>query len=94
MLLQKINDIIKYAENNNKQGYILAVDHKKCFDSVSHNYNDYAFKSFGFGIDLTRWVQLLIPNGKSCVNNGRWLTKFYKLEQGLSVFTTDLPCGR
>ena len=89
-LLRQIDDIIQYAENNNKQGYILAVDYKKCFDSVSHSYIDYAFKSFGFGINFTRWVQLLTRNGKSCVNNGGWLTKFYNLEQGLKQ---GCPCS-
>ena len=29
-------------------------------------------------------------NGQSCVNNGGWLTKFYKLEQGLKQ---GCPCS-
>ena len=82
-LLRQIDDLIAYAESNNIQGHILAVDYHKCFDSVSHKYIEHAFQKFGFPETFIKWMQILMRNGKSCINNGGWLTDFYKLEQGL-----------
>ena len=82
-ILRQIDDILQYAEDHKKIGYMLAIDFKKCFDSVSHKYVKYAFQLFGFGNYFSHWIQTIITKGQNCVNNGGWLTNYFNLEQGL-----------
>ena len=89
--IRAINDIIEYHETNMKEGYLLAIDFQKCFDSVSHTYVKYAMQKFGFKENLIKWVMLITKNGESCINNGGWFSNFYNLEQGLKQGCPNSP---
>ncbi len=89
-MLRQIDNITEYAELTKIKGYILAIDFHKCFDSVSHKYIVYALSKFGFGDYIIGCIKMLMVNGKSCINNGGWLTPFYELEQGLKQ---GCPCS-
>ena len=89
--IRAINDIIEYHETNMIEGYLLAIDFQKCFDSVSHDYLKFAMKKFGFKENMIKLVMLITNNGESCINNGGWITNFYKLEQGLKQGCPNSP---
>ena len=82
-LIRQIDDIIHFSEKNEIPGYLFSIDFHKCFDSVSHEYIEYAFQLFGFKEGFRSMVATLTSKGKSCVNNGGWLTDFYSIERGL-----------
>ena len=44
-----IDDLIKFAEEQNFDGILLAVDTEKAFDSVDHNFIFTSLKNIGFG---------------------------------------------
>ena len=47
-----IDDLLKYAKDENIDGILFAADIEKAFDSVDHNFMLAALKSFGFGNDF------------------------------------------
>ena len=44
-----IDDLLKYAENENIDGILFAADIKQAFDSVDHNFIYASLKKFEFG---------------------------------------------
>ena len=89
-LIRQIDDIIQVAEEESVSGHLLSVDYKKCFDSVSHKYILFAVKQFGFRENFSSLIEILMRGGKSCINNGGWLTEFYELNKGLKQ---GCPCS-
>ncbi|GFR75322.1 reverse transcriptase [Elysia marginata] len=81
--IRQIGDVLQMAKIKGTSGYILALDFSKCFDRVSHDYIVYSLQKFGFGENFIKWIRILMSNGRSCINNGGWLTDFFDLEQGL-----------
>ena len=55
-----IDDLLKYAENENIDGILFAADIEKAFDSVDHNFIYASLKKFGFGKDFVQWIKNLI----------------------------------
>ena len=49
-----IDDLLKYAENENIDGMLFAADIEKAFDSVDHNFIYGSLKKFGFGKDFVQ----------------------------------------
>ena len=47
-----IDDLLKYAEDENGNGILFAADIKKVFDSVDHNLIYASLKRFLFGKDF------------------------------------------
>ena len=49
-----IDDLLKYAEDENIDGILFAADIEKAFDSVDHNFMFAALKIFGFRNDFVQ----------------------------------------
>ena len=64
-----IDDLLKYAEDENVDGILFAADTEKAFDSVNHNFMFAALKRFGFGNDFVRWIKTISKKSQSCVMN-------------------------
>ena len=54
-----IDDLLKYAEEENSDGILFAADIEKAFDSVDHNFIYATLKKFGFGSDFIQWIKTL-----------------------------------
>ena len=65
--LRTIDDLIEYWNLKNKPGILLALDFQKAFDSISKKYMVAAFKKFGFGPTLQKWVEVLFANTRSSI---------------------------
>ncbi len=83
MNICKVQDIIDFAENNNKQWVILFLDFQKAFDSVSHLFLMMLLRMMGFLAEYTTWILLLYTNASSMVINKGWLLSKFSLSRGV-----------
>ena len=65
------------TEMVNKEGFILAMDIEKSFDSSYHTFLVSVLKKFGFGTNFIDWIQVLINGQESCVLNARNTTPYF-----------------
>ena len=65
-----ISDILEMSESLNLKGYIVTVDIKKSFDSLSHSFLLSCLKKYGYGNDFIKSVEMLLECQKSCIING------------------------
>ena len=77
-----IDELLKYAEDENIDGILFAADIEKAFDSVDHNFTFVALKRFGFGNDFVRWIKTIFKKSQSCVINNGTSTGYFNLERG------------
>ena len=77
-----IADIIETSDLENIEGYLLAIDFEKAFDSLNHNLLIAALEKFGFGCDFIDWIKILINKQESCVINNGKTTTYFNLERG------------
>ena len=77
-----IDDLLKFAEEENLDGIIFAADIEKAFDSVDHNFIFASLKKFGFGDNFVQWVRTIFENSESCIMNSETSTGCFKLERG------------
>ena len=81
--IRTLDDIICVTDKNNKVGMIVSLDFAKAFDSIDHSTILGALKKFNFGENFISMVKTLMENNVSCVQNGGWLSGFFKIERGI-----------
>ena len=64
-----IGDIIETCNLEKLEGHLVAIDFKKAFDSLNHNFLITALEHYGFGNDFIEWIKILPKNQESCVIN-------------------------
>ena len=77
-----IDDLLKYAENENIDRILFAADIEKAFDSVDHNFMYASLKKFEFGKYFVQWIKTLFKNSQSCVMNNGTSTRYFSVERG------------
>ena len=77
-----ISDTLEISKVFNLRGYIVTVDIKKAFDSLSNSFSLACIKKIGFGHDFIRWVKILIESQESCIINAGTTTSYFNLEKG------------
>lgn len=82
-VIRTIDDVINYLNVTGKAGYLLALDYKKAFDTISKSFMLQAFKTFGFKTNFVKWVQVLINGTNSCINHGGWLSESFAINCGI-----------
>ena len=80
--IRLVDDLLKYAEEENSDRILFAADIKKAFDSVDHNFIFATLNKFGFGSDFIQWIKTLFKNSQSCVMNNGNSTRYFSLERG------------
>jgi exonuclease III len=74
---------IAFCREKELSGAVLAVDMSKAFDSLSHKFMNEVFKFFGFGPNITRWINVFGCNRQACIIlDGGEYSRFFKLERG------------
>ena len=76
-----IADILETTNLENIEGYLLAINFEKAFDSLNHNLLIAVLEKYGFGHDFVDWIKILLKNQKSCVMNGGHATHYFNLER-------------
>ena len=80
--IRLVDDLLKYAEEENSDGILFEADIEKAFDSVGHNFIFATLNKFGFGSDFIQWIKTLFKNSQSCVMNNGNSTGYFNLERG------------
>ncbi len=83
MNIHKIQDVIDFAETNNKQWVILFLDFQKAFDSALHLFLMTLLRIMGFPTEYIAWILLLHTNASSMVWNKGWLLSRFSLGRGI-----------
>ena len=65
-----ISDIWEISNLLVLEGFLVAVDIEKAFDSVNHCFLLQILRKFGFGIDFVSWIKTILNNQESCIING------------------------
>ena len=78
-----IDDILFHASNNSFNGYLVAVDFEKAFDSVSHGFLQKVLEIFGFGTTFRKWIKVLYTGACSCVMNDGHSTGYFEIQRGV-----------
>ena len=66
----------------NTEGYLLAIDIEKAFDSVDHHFLLAILEKYGFKKNFLTWIETLLNNQESCIINGGITTHCFKLKKG------------
>ena len=69
-VIRTIDDLINYLNRIKRAGYILAVDFREAFHSISKYILSHVFRAFGFSADIQKWVSVLTKGTASCINHG------------------------
>ena len=72
---------IEITDILNKEGFLVAMDIEKAFDSLDHTFLISVLKKFGFGNNFVNWIETLISKQESCVINGGDTTQYFHLER-------------
>ncbi|MEM7298240.1 MAG: reverse transcriptase family protein, partial [Bacteroidota bacterium] len=80
--IQVVKDAREYLLKEDKPGYLLCVDLKQAFDSISFEFMDEAMKSYGFPPEFINWIRILRNNTEKCVMNNGYSTKYFKVGRG------------
>ena len=64
-------------------GLILAIDFRKAFDSINHEYIKSVMKKINFGKDICEWIQLFFNDREGRIIMEGHLTEKISLEQGV-----------
>ena len=75
--LKLLCDIMYYLKTRNLPALLVSIDFGEEFDSISWLYMQKAFRSFGFGNDVCRWISSFYTFIKSSLLvNGKVSTSF------------------
>ena len=77
-----ISDIIETTKIRNIEGFLVAMDIVKAFDSLDHNFVITSLEKYGFDQILILWVKILLNDQESYVINGGKTTKYFMFGRG------------
>ena len=61
---------------------LVTMDIQKAFDSVNHKFLTLTLKRYGFGRTFIKRIGILLITQESCIINGGFTTKYFKLDKG------------
>ena len=77
-----ISDVIEIAKIEKLEGFLVAMDIEKAFDSLEHNFLIFTLEKYGFSKNFILRVKILLRDQESCVINGSTATKYFSLGRG------------
>ncbi|GFR59297.1 reverse transcriptase [Elysia marginata] len=81
--IRLIDDIIKYAGEENIEGMTVSLDYQKAFDSVNKHTILAALRRFNFGPRFISYINTILANTQSSVENGGWHSQWFPTERGV-----------
>ena len=77
-----ISDVIEIAKIKKLNGFLVAMDVEKAFDSLDHNFLILTLQKYSFDKNFILWVKILQRYQESCVINGGTTKKYFALGRG------------
>jgi endonuclease/exonuclease/phosphatase family metal-dependent hydrolase len=81
--LRTILDIVEERDQLNKDGLLISIDFEKAFDSLSWEFLNKALKTYNFGSDFIKWVQICYTDISSCVVNYKQASSYFDIRKGV-----------
>ena len=81
--IRTIDDILLLTRKYESEGIMTNLDFKKAFDSVEKEAILKTLELFNFGPYFIDMVKTLIANTESSVQNGGWISTWFKTERGI-----------
>lgn len=81
--IRLIDDILNCYKRKNEHGMMISLDFQRAFDTVAKAAILESLQQFNFGPYFINLVKTIITNTESCVQNGGWISKFFKTERGI-----------
>ena len=75
-------DIILYTSQDEEPSWLLALDFKKAFDSVSWECIIETLELFGFGDNFLTWIKAIYNETEACVTNNGYNTSWFYPTRG------------
>ena len=75
--MRLIPDVIEIAKIKKFDGFLVAMDIEKAFDSLDHNFLILTLEKYGFGKHFILWVKILLRDQDSSVINVGTTTKYF-----------------
>ena len=82
VLLNVIN-MIEEAGRSKKSALLVAIDFRKAFDSINHDFIDTCLETFNFGPSFRGWVKLFFNNRQTYLLMNGYMEEKINLEQGV-----------
>ena len=77
-----ISDVIEIAKIKKFEGFLVATNIEKAFDSFDHNFSILTREKYGFDETFILSVKISLRDQESCVINGDTTTKYFSLGRG------------
>ena len=79
---RRLIDVLQTTDVLKLSVMLVTMDIQKAFDSVNHKFLTLALKRYGFGRTFIKRIGILLINQESCIINGGFTTKYFKLDKG------------
>ena len=74
---------VDFLETNKKPGLLFFADFQKAFDSLSHTFIIDCLKSFNFGPDLIKWIEIFYNDIFSNIINNGFMSDQFQIQKGV-----------
>ena len=81
--IKTIEGVIHFIREHKLDGYILAIDFEKAFDSIEWDYLWKGLETFGYPDAYIKLIKVAYNNMEACVLNGGTTTKFFRITRGV-----------
>ena len=81
--IKTIEGVINFIRENKLDGYILAIDFEKAFDSIEWEYLWKSMEAFGYPEAYIRLIKVAYNNMEACVINGGTTTRYFRITRGV-----------
>ena len=81
--IKTIEGVIHFIRENKLDGYILAIDFEKAFDSIEWEFLWKSLESFGFPDAYIKLIKTAYNNMEACVINGGSTTNYFRITRGV-----------
>lgn len=82
-ITMSIRDTIWYMKEKNEDGYVISLDFEKAFDRVEHEYLFEVLRSFGFGENFIKWIEILYKGALTKIKCNGFLTDCFKITRSI-----------
>ncbi len=72
-----------YMKDKSEDGYVISLDFEKAFDRVEHGYLIEVLRSFGFGENFIKWIEILYKGALTRIKCNGFLTDCFKITRSI-----------
>ena len=81
--IRKILDLIQKADEEDLEAFILSVDFMKCFDKIEIPAIQGALEYFGFGQEITKWLNITYTGFQAKIQNNGYFSQPISIKRGV-----------